>query len=139
MKIHYIILLFALFLGSCSKEERNPTRLPNIHFQETINLDLPLYNKLKTPLNPVILPYIGLKGVVVVNVGREFYAWEMSCPNYTIADCGALTLKDALFVECPCDGLLYNLVSGEEVSKKSKIPLLMYATTHNNNLLIISN
>ena len=81
-RLIYVILLIGLF--SCEKERqtRNPN-LGEVHFTYTIDISLPLYNSLKTPMNTVFIPHRGIKGFFVTCYSNGGYrAWEAACPNH---------------------------------------------------------
>ena len=62
-----IYVIFLIGLLSCEKERqtRNPN-LGEVHFTYTIDISLPLYNSLKTPMNTVFIPHRGIKGFIVM-------------------------------------------------------------------------
>lgn len=140
MKRWLFALALCLIFSACRKEDfkRNPY-LPELRFSRQINIDLPLYNKLKTPLTPVLLEGIGLRGVVVINTGGSFVAWERACPDRLLTDCSTMQLKDNIFLECPCNQLIYNLVNGAPTQGNSDFTLLNYRVSVNANLLTIYN
>lgn len=153
------LTLFFILLISCSKSsiERNPY-LGEVRFSYTINTDLPLYNALKYPQNTVFLPNIGIKGVFVTSLGNNrFVAWEAACPNQSPSSCDRLKCasksgdtfascdsdtKAYIFVICPCDGNVYNLINGNLIqtqSSEKQYPLLNYNVSVAGNSLTISN
>lgn len=158
MKIKYLAIF--IFLLSCSKSavERNPY-LPERKFSYVLNLNLPAYNALKYPQNTVLIPNIGIKGVFVTSVGNgRFVAWEVACPNHYPSDCEQLMCaskngdifttcsdsnsKSYIFVTCPCDKNVYNLINGSLIfSEKTErqFPLLNYAVSVSGTNLTISN
>ncbi|MDO4228851.1 MAG: hypothetical protein Q4C98_03490 [Capnocytophaga sp.] len=160
--IKYFILgaLSFILLLSCSKSniERNPY-LGEARFSYTINTDLPLYNALKYPQNTIYLPNIGIKGVLVTSLGNNrFVAWEAACPNQNPSSCDRLKCasksgdtfvscetddtKAYIFVICPCDGNIYNLINGNLIqtqSSEQQYPLLNYNISVAGNSLTISN
>lgn len=157
-QLGYLSLFLALVL-SCSKSnvERNPY-LGEVRFSYTINTDLPLYNALKYPQNTVYIPNIGIKGVLVTSLGNNrFVAWEASCPNQNPSNCDRLKCaskegdtfincqtdtKAYIFVICPCNGNVYNLINGNLIqtqSSEKQYPLLNYSVSVAGNSLTISN
>lgn len=153
----FIFIVFALTSCSKSKIERNP-HLGEVRFSYTINIDLPAYNALKYPQNTIYIPNIGIKGVFVSSLGNNrFVAWEAACPNQNPSNCERLKCaskgendftscdgdtKSYIFVICPCDGNVYNLVNGSIIktnSPEQQYPLLNYAISVAGNSLTISN
>ncbi|GET45031.1 hypothetical protein [Capnocytophaga felis] len=157
--IHFVFGFLFVMLASCSKSkiERNPY-LGEVRFSYTINIDLPAYNALKYPQNTIYIPNIGIKGVFVTNQGNNrFVAWEAACPNRNPLQCERLKCasksgndfiacetdtKSYIFVVCPCDKTVYNLVNGSIIktnNSKQQYPLLNYNISIAGNTLIVSN
>ena len=68
------VILFLFLMLGCSKDpiQRNPY-LADIRFQRDLNLSLPLYNQLNFVGGSVLIPDIGIKGVIVFNLtGNTF-------------------------------------------------------------------
>ena len=63
MRRFIIIIILFIGLWGCEKEQqkRNPY-LGELRFTYTIDLNQPLYNSLKTPMNTVFVPYGGIRG-----------------------------------------------------------------------------
>lgn len=146
--MRYIFSLFVVFIFlACVKENQQRNQyLPEVRFSKTINLNLANYNRLTTPLNYVIIPDIGIKGVIVVNSGLGFFAWDLACPNLPVSECSKMDVIDNLLVKCPCDEVQYNVVNGAPTSVNGKkhngneqFPLLNYRVQQKGNLLLIEN
>ena len=156
-RLIYVILLIGLL--SCEKERqtRNPN-LGEVHFTYTINLSLPLYNSLKTPMNTVFIPHRGIKGFFVTCYSNGGYrAWEAACPNHNLQEChsrlfGIKAIKDDnsyeetghsyTFAKCSCDGTVYDLRTGSPIAIgqiAKPYPLLNYNVSVAGNILTISN
>ena len=140
----YILLLLALplFLG-CSDDgfNNNNKFLPNYNFSLDIDMNLPLYSKLLYPANPVRVNTagIGINGVIVMNTGSGYTAFEASCPNQPLTGCSSLVLNGIL-VKCPCDDSEYSLFDGTPAKGDVKFPLKAYRVTVINSTAIrISN
>lgn len=130
MKKYILLLLILPFLGACSKDDfrNNNKYLPNYNFSIDINMDLPLYSDLMYTANPVLVTQagIGINGVIVMNVGTNSYvAYEASCPNQALSACSLLNPKKQIVVKCPCDGVEYNLFTGQPTTKV-EFPLKQY-------------
>lgn len=115
MKKIILFLLFLSVLPGCDKDDvrfRNPY-LPDYNFSITINLDLPSYSQLNFPSNPVRIFQvgIGINGLIVMNTGSGFVAWEATCPNQPITECSILELN-GINALCPCDNIEYSLFNG---------------------------
>jgi nitrite reductase/ring-hydroxylating ferredoxin subunit len=113
---HYIFLFFLFpFLIGCNKDDdsnnRNPY-LPDYNFSFTVDKDLPLYSSLYFTGNPVLIEVPGtINGVIVMNTGSGYTAFEATCPNQNITSCSRLEVE-GIIATCPCDGVEYNLFTG---------------------------
>ena len=154
-----IYVIFLIGLLSCEKERqtRNPN-LGEVHFTYTIDISLPLYNSLKTPMNTVFVPYGGIKGFFVTCYSNGGYrAWEATCPNHNLQECHSSlfgiraiedensyekTGHDYTFAKCSCGKTVYNLISGSPIAIgqiAKPYPLLNYNVSVTGNILTISN
>ena len=155
------IIIIILFIGlwGCEKEQqkRNPY-LGEVHFTYTIDLNQPLYNSLKTPMNTVFVPYGGIRGFFVIYNGSSYYAWEAACPNHSLDGCysrlyGVKTQTDEdnyentklhnyIYVRCSCDKTTYLLGNGTPITIgdiAKPYPLLNYRVSVSGSSLTISN
>lgn len=140
-RLMFFGLIAALFLGGCDKDNginNNNPYIPIVNFSYTINLSLPLYTNLQYASNHVIINYpsVGYLGVVVFNNGNGYVAYELACPNQSIASCSQMTISGVSAV-CACDNASYNLFSGQAQGKK--YPLKQYRTQLVNGNLTIYN
>ena len=133
-----------MIIKSCGKEtlERNPY-LVDVRFQREINLSLPLYNELNFVGGSILIPDLGLNGVIVFNLnGSNYLAWEATCPNHFHENCSALSINGVL-AKCGCEDFQYSLATGQLLnpSEDLKPPqgLLFYQVRNFNSTLIISN
>ncbi|MEL1244857.1 hypothetical protein AAEO56_11335 [Flavobacterium sp. DGU11] len=112
----YILLFIAIaFLSGCDKDTYNNNNkyLPNYNFSIDIDTNLPLYTPLQFTANPVRISQagIGINGIIVMNTGSGYTAFEASCPNQALSSCSGLTL-DGINVVCNCDNVSYSLFTG---------------------------
>ena len=108
------VLLFLVLILGCSKDpvQRNPY-LADIRFQKNLNLSLPLYNQLNFVGGSILIPDIGIKGVIIFNLsGNTFLAWEATCPNHIPESCSKLDISGVL-AECSCENFQYSLATGQ--------------------------
>ena len=72
-----------LLLLSCERKDyqRNPF-LQEAKFTITLNLRLAEYNKLRIPGGVVLVDNVGLRGIVVANIGNNYMAWERAYSCY---------------------------------------------------------
>jgi nitrite reductase/ring-hydroxylating ferredoxin subunit len=133
-----------LTLLSCGKEplQRNPY-LVDLRFQREINLSLPLYNGLNFVGNSLLLPDLGINGVIVFNLnGSSFLAWEATCPNHIPKTCSSLSITGVL-AECSCENFQYSLATGQLLNPSEDLDppqgLLFYQVQNLNGTLRITN
>ncbi len=112
----YLLLLFALpLLICCSSDDRteNNPFLPSYNFDIVLDLTLPSNNNLNYTSNPVRITTqgIGINGIIVMNTGSGYTAFEATCPNQDQSSCSILELNGIL-AKCPCDGVEYSLFTG---------------------------
>lgn len=134
-----LILFFSvglLFL-SCSPSEfrsQNPY-LPDYAVSFDINLNLPSYIQLQYPGNAKLIYGYGINGIIVLNTGSGFLAYEATCANHEITSCSALHLNGVEAI-CDCDDLVYNLFLG---IADAPYPLKQYRVIDNGGILTIYN
>lgn len=135
-----ILLAVLLLFQNCEKNfQRNPF-LQEAKFSKTLKLNLTDYNKLKIPGGVVLVDNVGLRGIVVANIGGHYMAWDRACPSQALSDCSQMTLEsDNLSMLCPCTGVKYSLGNGLPLSGTSSYPMLNYQVVEEGNLLVISN
>ena len=137
-----ILLGVLLLFQNCEKKnfQRNPF-LQEAKFSTILNLNLPEYNKLRIAGGVVQFDNVGLRGIVVANIGNNYMAWDRACPSQALSDCSQMTLEsDHLFMLCPCNGVKYNLLNGQPQSKETSYPMLNYQVVkRGDNVLEISN
>ena len=118
--------------------------LVDIRFQRDLNLSLPLYNGLNYVGGSMLIPDLGINGVIIFNLNNSSYlAWEATCPNHTPRDCSSLSIEGVLAV-CSCEEYKYSLATGQllnpsEEEDVKQYPLLFYQTENRGNSVIISN
>lgn len=135
------ILVIVMQLCSCQREhyQRNPF-LQEARFSYQLNMHLAKYIKLRHSGNAVLVDNVGLRGIVVANIGGHYMAWDRACPSQALSDCSQMTLEsDHLFMLCPCNGVKYNLANGLPLSGTSSYPMLNYQVVEKGNLLEIFN
>ena len=141
--IKFSILLNFIFI-SCSKNSvnRNPF-LPEIDFEFTINLNLPLYNNLKFTGGSILLTDFGHKGIILYNLNNNNYlAWEASCPNHKPNSCSKTKIMGSL-TECECESYQYSLATGQLLNPSpneiNQYPMINYGVRISGNNLVIYN
>ncbi|KAF2329545.1 MULTISPECIES: Rieske (2Fe-2S) protein [Flavobacterium] len=114
MKKIWFFIAFTAVLFSCSENNRsnNNPYIPNYPVNAYLDANLPTYNKLLYPSNPVYVANYGAKGIIVMKTGEgTFTAFDAACPNQALTSCTAMTI-DGIYAVCPCDKTQYNLFTG---------------------------
>ena len=141
--IKFSILITCFFI-SCKKNSviRNPF-LPELDFEFSINLNLPLYNNLKFTGESLLINDFGHKGVILYNLNNNNYlAWEASCPNHKPNSCSKTKLMGSL-TECECENYQYSLATGQLLNPlpndTNQYPMINYGVRISGNNLVIYN
>jgi hypothetical protein len=138
-----IFLFIGLFLVlSCESDDnlrRNPNLL-NINVDYEVNLSLPQFNNLNFSGNSVYVPGQGNLGLIIVNSGSSYLAWDAADPNLVPRDCSRLII-DGLNAESNCDGEpnSYSLITGQPLEDDLRFPLYAYRVTESGGVLRIFN
>ncbi len=116
MKKILTLVVLIIALAACSSDSyvnRNPY-LNTGSFSCTIDITLPSNDNLRFTANPVVIRTAGygINGLIVMNTGSGYVAWENTCPNQEITSCSILTLNGA-YATCPCDDVKYSLFTGQ--------------------------
>jgi len=135
----YLILFFALpLLFCCSSDSISNSNkfLPGYNFSIDLDMALPSYSNLLYTANPVRITTqgIGINGIIVMNTGSGYTAFENSCPNQALSSCSILTIN-GINATCPCDGVEYSLFTGQ-ASSAVKYPLKSYRVQIISNTMI---
>ena len=109
-----IILVVIVLIFSCEDGNVNINPyIPNINFDKTINLDLPLYDDVKFSSGSVELSGIGVCGIVIFNLNGDILAWEQCPPNHSVnSSCPKLNIS-GVQLSCDCTQNLYSLATGQ--------------------------
>ena len=127
-----LTLLLIVLLCACesSNISYNPY-IPNLKFDKTINLDLPLYDNIKFSSGSVELIGVGVCGIVLFNFNGDILAWEQCPPNHAVnSSCPKLNIS-GIQLSCECTQNLYSLATGQllnNIDENNKYPLVRYRT-----------
>lgn len=130
------ITSFILFLSmlSCGKELE--TSIPYV--ATNFSISLTIYNDLKVPGGVVYFSGKGYGGIIVINTGLGYYAYDATCP-YEV-DTEYLVENEGGIGTCSGCGSQYNLLDGGLVMEgPSSENLLLYQVTATENYLYITN
>lgn len=130
--LHMKKFLFAFFLlallASCEKDSTRRTNnpyLPNYGFSVVLNLNLPSYSGLLTPINPIPITIEGDIHLLIMKISdNQYNAWNGNCPNQAPTSCSRLSVSGSNG-KCNCDdGFLYSLFTG--IGQNATYPLVNY-------------
>ena len=127
-----LTLLLTVLLIACesSNVNYNPY-IPNLKFDKTINLDLPLYDNIKFSSGSVELIGVGVCVIVLFNFNGDILAWEQCPPNHAVnSSCPKLNIS-GVQLSCECTQNLYSLATGQllnNINQNNKYPLVRYRT-----------
>lgn len=139
IKLYVFLALLSTACTSDDKTRDNPY-LINQSFSYQLHLSFPEYEQLNFSGNHLVLPHIGLNGVVIYNInGSQFSAFELSDPNHALRDCSGLTVSGAE-ASCNCnDGNVYEIITGQPLEGNGIYSLKGYAIKRSGDVITISN
>jgi len=117
----------------CSSDDRrqNNPNLLNIQFNIVLNLNLPEFSPLNFAGNAIYVggPGIGNDGIIVVNTGSGFVAWDASDPNEIPSNCTRLVI-DGFTATTTCQNPnSYSIVTGQPLEDGLEFALLSYSVS----------
>lgn len=141
MKRVYLLYctLFLLIIG-CVKDV-NDSRcnfLLNLDIYYEVNLNLPQYNDLNFISNSVYIPNVGNGGLIVVNSGTGFLAWDAADPNQTNLPCSILSINGLEATSGCAEQNTYSLITGQSIGIALTCSLKPYRVETNGSILIIT-
>lgn len=144
MKLFKNILFISLFFlfGQCSKDEiQNP--VPNIPFNVTLNLTLPAYQPLLTPLGGIVYYNAGSKGLVILRIQNdEFAIFDRHCTYQAADGCAVEIDEDNIggLIDKSCCQSKFNMINaGLPSSGPATLGLKSYNYNFNGTILRIYN
>ena len=141
MKRVYLLYctLFLLIIG-CVKDV-NDSRcnfLLNLDMYYEVNLNLPQYNELNFISNSVYIPNVGNGGLIVVNSGTGFLAWDAADPNQANLPCSILSINGLEATSGCAEQNTYSLITGQSIGIALTCSLKPYRVETNGSILIIT-
>ena len=141
MKRVYLLYctLFLLIIG-CVKDvsDSRCNFLLNLDIYYEVNLNLPQYNDLNFISNSVYIPNVGNGGLIVVNSGTGFLAWDAADPNQTNLPCSILSINGLEATSGCAEQNTYSLITGQSIGIALTCSLKPYRVESNGSLLIIT-
>jgi len=143
MNLRVLVLFFAICTVSCDDDDvrqQNPNLL-NIQFDIVLNLNFPQYSQLNFAGNAIYVggEGIGNDGIIVVNTGSGFVAWDASDPNEFPSDCTRLQIQ-GLSASSTCQSPnSYSLVTGQPLEDGLQFALLSYRVSESDGSIRVFN
>ena len=143
-KYFYYLLIISVLIShsSCSDDDNvfNNPFLANVSVNFTADLSLPQYNQLNFAGNAVYQSNVGNAGVIIVNTGSQFLAWDAADPNLPPEPCTTLQVDGLEAVSTCPDPNRYSLINGQPTDTEGlEYTLLNYRVTEGNGVLQITN
>lgn len=132
-----------LLLTTCSDDTVNNEDcqfLLDLGINETINLSFPQFGALTSP-GALFIPSTQNRGLIVVNTGTGFTAFDAADPNRVFEPCSVLTVNGFIGTSSCEDGNEFELINGTPTAKNPNLrcPLIRYRVQQNGNTLLIFN
>ncbi|HKJ43896.1 MAG TPA: hypothetical protein VKA27_17495 [Sunxiuqinia sp.] len=133
LRVGFFLVLLMVISTAC-KDNYN-TSIPYVDVNFSINLVN--HNALTTVGTPVFFNG-GYGGIVVINTGTSYSAYDVTCPYEVDFKCRVEA--DGVIATCPCCGSQYNLLEGGYVvNGPSAEPLKQYHVNASGDILHITN
>ena len=137
----FLTLFFLGILISCNDDDTTVNCIPNVNVAAQYNLNLPSYAPLNYPNGYVVLPSDGTngdRGVIIVNTGNGFLAFDRNAPHICPANNTTLTVQDDIKIVCPADGAEWALRNGQPLNDQTngRTPRRFYTTLEGSMLII---
>lgn len=139
----FLFVLASVFCMSCSGDDGIINCIPREEVNARYNLSLPYYNTLNHPGGYHVFASDGTngsKGIIVVNVGNSFKAYDRNAPHICPSSNTTLVVENGTKVICPSDSATWILTNGQPLNDATKgRPLIQYRTSKSGDDLMISN
>ena len=137
-KIKYLFFLGLII--SCEKniDDSRCNFLLDLDIYYEVNLNLPQYNELNFISNSVYIPNVGNGGIIIVNSGTGYLAWDAADPNHTNLPCSVLTISGLEATSSCAEQNTYSLITGQSIGVALTCSLKPYRVESIGNILIIT-
>ena len=138
--VKYYFIIGLILISSCDKNniDNRCNYLLNLDIYYEINLNLPQYSELNFISNSVYIPNVGNGGIIVVNSGSGYLAWDAADPNRTNLPCSVLTISGLEATSNCAEQNTYSLITGQSIGVALTCSLKPYRVESSGNILIIS-
>lgn len=138
----YSVILLSVFLfwGCSSSDDGGGTCLPQYNISISINVNLPLYSQLVTGVGWTYVSGEGAgpRGLIVVNTGTGFKAYDRNAPHICPTANSTLEVVDDMMIYCPEDEAEWILLTGQPL-KVADRPPRTYQAVRNGDIITIFN
>ncbi|QOR74497.1 hypothetical protein IMZ16_03415 [Cruoricaptor ignavus] len=127
------LLIFSLLtLNSCDEREHTVSCFPNVPVNISLNLNLPAYYQLQNAGGWIYVDaaLAGTRGLIVINSGNAYHAYDRNAPHICPADDTTLQVVENIKIRCPKDGAEWILLTGQPNNQAAKKPLKIYRTAY---------
>ena len=139
-QIKFYFILILILINSCAKNI-NDSRcnfLLDLDIYYEVNLNLPQYNDLNFISNSVYIPNVGNGGIIIVNSGTGYLAWDAADPNHTNLPCSTLIISGLEATSGCAEQNTYSLITGQSIGVALTCSLKPYRVESNGNILVIT-
>ncbi|QTY28348.1 hypothetical protein IGB25_08670 [Flavobacterium sp. CS20] len=137
------IFITCVGLQACSDDNarQNNPNLLNVQFDIILNLTLPQFSPLNFTGNAVYVggQGIGNDGIIVVNTGSGFLAWDASDPNEIPSNCTRLQIDGLSAVSTCQNPNSYSLITGQPLDDGLSFALMNYQLNANGDSIRVFN
>ena len=116
MKKIYLLFLTVIITMACSSDDDNRQNNPNlldVNVNFTVDTSLPQFSSLNLPNDPVYIGNYGNGGIILMNTGSGFVAWDNIDPNHPRNNsCTSMQIESGTRLVCSCEGNTYDLFTG---------------------------
>lgn len=125
-----MILAGSLVLQTCRSTPETLNCFPQNPINVNLNLNLPAYQKLQNANGWVVVQEqsSGTHGIIVVNTGTGYKAYDRNAPHLCPGQNTVLQVKDDTKIICPADGAEWILITGQPL-KVATVPPRTYPVT----------
>lgn len=142
MKYILTIVFGVLLCLSCSKEESgNQTAVPNVPFEERINVNDPSYINLRNIGGWIYHPG-GSRGLIIYHESTNVYrAYERHCTFDPQDVCSTLEMDATNFIvsDFDCCGSQFSIANGYVLQGPAVVPMISYPTSFDGTYLTVTN
>lgn len=121
-KTLFLIFFLSINCISCKDDDTTVSCLPDENVSAQYNLNLPAYSTLTIPNGYYVFPSDGTngsRGVIVVNTGTGFIAYDRNAPHICPSANSTLVVEDGIKLVCPEDQAEWVLRSGQPVNDQT--------------------